>query len=568
MRKLIYLLCALSVLTMYPPTPAAAEDHSVILLSQSDHTMYDINPVSGKVINQIQLGGVPTNAVFSWDEQRLFVSVPDQGYISIVNLSTFKEVSRLTRPEFKSTANSAGMLDALATTPDYQKLYVSVAGGIEVFNQQLLVYSPEYKQPEQKISLPGKDGQYMLVHGPSNKLYYAFRKDNQVAVIDTKTDKVLKIIPVNGGPTDVTFCFGGEAWVAAADGSISIIDTNKDEVVKTIETDGKGDARIAVAPDQRFIAATHNDSGTVSILQPVTKEVVATSNIGAGPISPIFTPNGGGVYRGYGNGENLAQYPSTVQLYVAGQSGITSVDLDKMTVSGHQEAGKANIAALIHYTYPDAFVPPREGTATRILETDSFTLYNNAMFAYDFSGLHEHRTDMSGIVIGTGTEKIGCWTPDCPKDAVRHRGLGDDPYEYHENDAATFTGVPRGTLHEEEGVSPSPRRIVIFMLKNNYYRQQHLKATSDFAKQPGYTALAGESPRTWQWRLSLNPGHPVHLPKGDFAFVYMGGGLLRETSNGRPEMVHRLYGDPEVNLADKTIEAISNPIPVIIVEFR
>jgi YVTN family beta-propeller protein len=568
MRKLIPLLCALSTLTLYPASQASAEDHSVILLSQSDRTVYDMDPASGKVINHVQLEGVPANAVFSWDEQWLFVSVPDQGYISMVDLRTFKEVSRLTRPEFKATSSSTGTLDALATTPDYQKLYVSVPGGIEVFNQQLLAYNPEYKQPEQKIPLPGKDGQYMLVHGPSNKLYYAFRKDNQVAVIDTKTDKVLKIIPVKGGPTDVTFFFGGEAWVTAADGSISIIDTNKDEVVKTIETGGKGDGRIAVAPDQRFIAATHEGSGTVSILQPVTKEVVATLNIGAGPMSPAFAPNGGGVYRGYGAGENSATYPFTVQLYVAGQSGVTMVDLEKMTVSGHQDVGKGNAAALIHYTYPDAFVPPREGTATRILETDSFTLYNNAMFAYDTSGLHEHRTDMSGIVIGTGIEKIGCWSPECPKDAVRHRGLGDEPYEYHENDAATFTGVPRGTLHEEQGVSPSPRRIVIFMLKNNYYRQQHLKETSDFAKKPGFTSLAGESPRTWQWRLTLTPGRPVQFPKGDYAFVYLGGGLLRETQDGVPEMVHRLYGDPEVNLAGKTVEAISNPVPVIVVEFR
>ena len=151
-----------------------------------------------------------------------------------------------------------------------------------MFNQQLLAYNPEYEQPEQKISLPGKDGQYMLVHGPSNKLYYAFRKDNQVAVIDTKTDKVLKIIPVKGGPTDVTFFFGGEAWVTASDGSISIIDTNKDEVVKTIETGGKGDGRITISPDQRYIAVTHADSGTVSILQPVTKDVLANLNIGAG----------------------------------------------------------------------------------------------------------------------------------------------------------------------------------------------------------------------------------------------------------------------------------------------
>lgn len=569
MRKLTYLLCVICNLIFYQAVNAYAEDHSVILLSQSDRAVYDIDPASGKALHQVQLGGVPTGAVFSWDEQSLFVAVPDQGYISIVNLRTFTEASRLTKPEFKGTLSSGAVLDALATTPDYQKLYVSVPGGLEVFNQQLLVEDPEYKQPDKKIPLRGEGGQHMLVQGPTNKLYYAFRRENQVVVIDTNTDTVLKTIPVKGGPTDVTFFFGGEAWVTAADGSVSIIDTNKDEVVKTIETGGKGDGRITVAPDLRYIAASHSESGDVTILQPMTKEVAGTVKIGKGPMAVAFAPAGSGVYHGYAGVENNGQYPSTSQLYIAGQSGVSIVDLEKMTVSAHQETGKGDLGALIHYTYPDAFAPPREGTATRLLETDTFNLYNNAMFQYDFSGVHEHRRDMIGIVIGQGSEKIGCWTPDCPEQAIPKRGLGG-PYEYHENEAGTFTGVPRGTLHEEEGISPSPRRIAIFMLKNNYYRQQHPKATSDFANQPGFGRLAGNWPRTrvWLWSLILVPGHPVHFPKGDYAFVYLGGGLIRETHDGVPEMVHRLYGDPEVNAMDQTVEAISNPLSIVVIEFR
>lgn len=567
MRRVIYLLCVLGVLVFYPAANAFAEDHTVIVLSHDDHTVYDMDPSSGKILHQVQLDGAPTSAVFSWDEQSLFVSVPDQGYISVVDLRTFKEASRLTRPEFKATSDTTAVLDALATTPDYQKLYVSVPGGLEVFNQQLLVLNPEYKQQETKIPLPGKDGRYMLVQGPSDKLYYAFRKDNQVAVIDTKNDKVLKIIPVKGGPTDVTFFVGDEAWVTAADGSISIIDTNKDEVVKTIKTDGKGDGRITVAHDLRFIATTHEDSGTVSILQPVTKEVVATLKIAGKSLSPAFAPTGGGVYHGYGTSENTSAYPATAQLYVAAQSGISIVDLEKMSVTAHHEVGKGELAALIHYAYPDAFAPPREGAATRLLETDSFTLFNNAMPAYDFSGIHEHRTDMGGVVVGQGTEKIGCWTPDCPPRAIPSRGIGG-AYEYHENDAGTFTGVPRGTLHEEEGISPSPRRIVIFMLKNNYYRQLHPKAKSDFADRPGFKSVRGVAPRMWMWTTILVPGHPVHFPKTDYAFVYLGGGLIRETHDGVPKMIHRLYGEPEVDPTDKTVEAISNPISVMVVEFR
>ncbi len=63
MRRVIYLLCALCVLILYPVANASAEYHTVIVLSQGDHTVYDVDSGTGKIVNQIQLGGVPTDAV-------------------------------------------------------------------------------------------------------------------------------------------------------------------------------------------------------------------------------------------------------------------------------------------------------------------------------------------------------------------------------------------------------------------------------------------------------------------------------------------------------------------------
>jgi YVTN family beta-propeller protein len=559
MRRVIYMLCALCVLMFYPAANASAEEHTVIVLSQGDRTVYDVDQDSGKVLNQVQLAGVPTEAVFSWDERSLFVSVPDQGYISIINVATFKEASRLTKPEFKRAANSPGFPDALATTPDYGKLYVSVPGGVEVFDQHLLVYNPDYKQPDKKISLPGADGQHMLVQGPTNKLYYAFRRDNQVAVIDTNTDTVVKTIPVKGGPTDVTFFVGGEAWVTAADGSVSIIDTNKDEVVKTIDTGGKGPGQITVAHDLRYIAVSHDDSGDVTILQPVTKEVVGTAKIEKGPLSMAFAP------AGHGTMSFTIKFP-TNQLYVTGPSGLSILDLDKMTAAAPLKIGQNDAKALIHYTYSEAFTPPREGTSVRIMENDSFTLFNNAMFEYDVSPIHEHRTDMIAVIVGAGIAKIGCWDPKCPEEAIR-LGAGGLPYNYTPSEVGQFTGVPRGTLHEEEGASPSPRRMVIFMPKNNYYRQLDPKKTSDFAGKPGITQLAN-NPRAWLWSTVLMPGQPIQFPKGDFAIVYIAGGLIRETHNGVPEITNKLFSSWELDPSEKTVEAVSNRTRIVIIEFK
>jgi DNA-binding beta-propeller fold protein YncE len=561
MRSLKCLLCALCALILYPAGSAFAEVHTVIVLSQGDRTVYDMDPASGKIVNQVQLGGAPSDAVYSWDERWLFVSVPDQGYVSVINLLTFKESSRLTKPEFKRTAGPGGFVGGLATTPDGEKLYVAVADGLEVFDQHLLAYNPEYQQPSQKITLQLRDGQHMRVQGPTNKLYYPFGRENQVVVIDTDKDTVVKTLPVKGGPTDVSFFVGGEAWVASADGSVTIIDTNKDEVAKTIQTTGKGAGRIAAAWDLRYIAASHSESGDVSILQPMTKEVAGTVKAEKGPLAVAFVPAGGEEeYIGY-----TMKFP-TNQLYITGPSEVAVADLTNMTISAHKEVGKTVVAGLIHYTYPDAFTPPREATAKRALETDVFTVFQNAQAPYDLSPIHQHRTDMVAVYTGTGINKIGCWDPECPPSVIPH-GPNGVPYNYGEGMVGNYTATPRGSIHREEGVSPSPRRMIDFMPKNNYYRQMSPKKTSDFADKPGITRL-NENGRAWLWNLTLVPGQPFQFPATDYAFVYLAGGLMRFTHNGVPKIVNRYFNDWEWDPTAKTVEALSNRMHIAIIEFK
>ena len=84
------------------------------------------------------------------------------------------------------------------------------------------------------------------------------RLDDRVVVLDTETDEIIKIIPVEGGPVGVAFSPQGEAWVHSDyDGSVTVIDIETDEVVEVIETSGEGAGRIDVSSDGRF-AASHS----------------------------------------------------------------------------------------------------------------------------------------------------------------------------------------------------------------------------------------------------------------------------------------------------------------------
>ncbi len=280
-----------------------------------------------------------------------------------------------------------------------------------------------------------------------------------------------------------------------------------------------------------------------------------------------------GTVPGYRDGDHPLnyKYPGTNQLYITGQSTVTTVDLDQMAVITHQNAGQNLTKAIIHYTYPNSFGDgtPRDESASRTLDNDSFVYYNNAMAANDLSPIHEHREDMVGIHIGQGVAKVGCWETKCPPDAS-DAGRPSNQYNYGLANVGVFTAEPHGELHMEEGASASPRRMGIFMMKNNYYRAMNPKLKSDFEGKPGFTRNENMV-RAWFWNLYLEPGKPVHLPKTDYALVFFGGGDFKEVHDGVPTVFHKLFSEIEYDPTDKTIEAVGtygNRIKVVVVEFK
>jgi DNA-binding beta-propeller fold protein YncE len=538
MRKLAYTVC---VLLLSPATNLFAERHSVIVLSQGDHTVYDVNPSSGQVIKQCTLGGAPREAILSWDSKALFVSVPDAGHVAIIDMATFKEKGKI------AVKSPRG----LATTVDGAKLYVGVEGGLMIYDSRLSLHNPTMVQAGRKVSVSHTDGQYFKIQTTTDKLYYPHRRDNQVVVLDTKRDAIVKTIPVAGGPLDVLFLPGDEVWVKSEDGSITVIDSGKDQVARTFNTGGKGPGRIAAAADIRYVASTYSESGDTAVIHPIDKSVMAVVKTGAGSSSASFAPEAKG---------------STSRLYVTNSSDshVAVVDLSTMKIATTQKVGNGLIGGLIHYTFPHGWGPPRESTAQRLLETDLFTAYANAMFNGDVSPVHEHRSDLVAIFTGTGVAKIGCWSPTCPPDVVPKTAL---PYSNSEGAAGTFSALSRGVIHQEEGVSPSPRRGIFFDLKNNYYRQTNPPRAQSLFASAGLRKL-GESARATAWDLTLLPGAPFSFPDGDVAVVYLGGGLLRFVREGRPEIVNRYFNDWSWEPRAHTVEAISNPMRVAIVEFK
>ncbi len=290
-------------LGLFLSTLAAAQTHTIVALSHTDNTAYELDPATGKILQQFTAVNQPHEGVASPDGRTFYAAIPNGPHVVILDATTFTEQGRIESQFFRSSLNKGSASPhGIALTTDGSKLYV----GLENADiPGIVVYDTVAGKVLRKIDVVLRGGHFLAIQPGSDKLYYPMREDHRVLVIDTKTDTISKIIPIEGGPVGVGFSPNGEAWIHNdGDGRVHVIDTGTDVVVRTLEGLGKGAGRMAVSPDGKWAASTHGGSQDVAIINAVDKTVAATVSIGKGPGFPIFSPDSTRLYvMNYGEGD-------------------------------------------------------------------------------------------------------------------------------------------------------------------------------------------------------------------------------------------------------------------------
>jgi YVTN family beta-propeller protein len=303
------------------PAAAAAQSHTIVALSHTDNTAYEVDPVSGKILNRFTAVNQPHEGVASADGKTFYAAIPNGPHVVILDATTFTEKGKIESPLFHSSReNGSASPHGIALTTDGSKLYV----GLENADiPGIIVYDTRANKVLRKIDVVLRGGHFLAIQPKTDKLYYPMREDNRVLVIDTRTDQIVKIIPIEGGPVGVGFAPNGEVWIHNdRDGAVQVIDGKTDEVVKVLPGLGQGAGRMAVSADGKWAASTHSDSRDVTIIDAVTKVVAATIPIGRGPGFPMFSPDG-------------------TKLYVMnyGEADVCVIDLRAMKIAARHKVG-------------------------------------------------------------------------------------------------------------------------------------------------------------------------------------------------------------------------------------
>src|SRR5712692_1233232 len=127
------------------------------------------------------------------------------------------------------------------------------------------------------------------------RAYVTNEFSNNVSVIDTTTNTVIRTLNVGGGPRPVEVTPNGRfAYVAnhgANPNTVSVIERTADAVVATI-TVGTGPTRVGFSINSACAYAVNEGSNNISVIDTSSMTVVATVDTGLAPRPGAITPHG------------------------------------------------------------------------------------------------------------------------------------------------------------------------------------------------------------------------------------------------------------------------------------
>jgi len=232
---------------------------------------YIIDARTLELVKVIPVDIAPEHLSFSPDSRWYYQGNPEGDSISVIDMTTLTKVKTI--PGFKEPLN-------VTFTPDGTKAYVGNYGAhwvgvVDVTRHELLkkiqvapVQSRAGLDPERylteiqgiNIATPSIDGR---------TLYAADSDLGVVGVIDTREDKVTKVIRVGKDPWRVYMGHDGKYAITPNNGdeTISIIDLHKGEVAATLEA-GPGMTGVNFAAGKAFVISS--TSGFVYVYDMAT----------------------------------------------------------------------------------------------------------------------------------------------------------------------------------------------------------------------------------------------------------------------------------------------------------
>ncbi len=211
-----------------PHMTMATMDGKRLLTTGTQKNYAVITDLLTREVKKVRLGIAPEHFAISHDGKWAYIGNMEEGTVSVVDVINGKEINRI-----------SGFYEphGFSMLPDMSKVYVSNLGAheigvIDVKSQKLIkTISIGSTHVMASLNLEKRLSEINGIVNPTltldgRYLYAADGDSNQVAVVDTKTDRVVKTIPVGENP-----------WRAymSPDGAKAVVPNNDDQTVTVID---------------------------------------------------------------------------------------------------------------------------------------------------------------------------------------------------------------------------------------------------------------------------------------------------------------------------------------------
>jgi YVTN family beta-propeller protein len=318
-----------------------------------DNTITIINPLISfsktKLEGIVQLPSAGADWALSPTQEFLYVTLPGQSAVAVVNVVTRKIVATIATGERTEPRR-------IALQPDGRNVWVGLDGSphvaaIDTATNKLVA------------TVPAGAGLHNLAFTPDSRFVYVTNSAaDTVTVIDAK--KLVKLTDIKVGQTPVPVAYGGASrllYVASINGAtVSAIDPAKHQVVKSIPTK-RGVVALRFEPKGRYAFLVNQVENSVTVLDASTNSLVGGSEVVKGPDQVTFTQRFAYV-RGTGS-----EKVSLIDLGEVAKGKVTPVDVTAGRLPASDLPGEIGVA--------DMIAPTPEGNAVLIANAPDQTMY-------------------------------------------------------------------------------------------------------------------------------------------------------------------------------------------------
>jgi YVTN family beta-propeller protein len=275
-------------------TRAEIDLNSYLLLTLNhDHTITFINPQVSfnitKMESIVQLPGRGADWALSKNREFLYVTMPEQAAIAVVNT--------LTRKLIDTIPTIAGAKPRrLTLSADGRRLWV----GLDETPRVAVIDTGSNKL--HSIVEVGGGGLHSIALTPDGRYAFVTNSDgDRVAALDAQALRLLGQIKVGRTPGPVAYgAASGNVYVAAINGAqVSVIDPAARRVVATIPA-RPGIVALRFEPQGRYAFAVNQVDSAVSVIDTATNKIVGAAGVVKSPDQVVFS-DGYAYVRGIGS---------------------------------------------------------------------------------------------------------------------------------------------------------------------------------------------------------------------------------------------------------------------------